>query len=79
MGSLVPYLTGFGPSKGPGGRFLSELENGKPTIRLDKVLTGLQSLGLALSIAPADPDIHQGEKPKPFREENGAPGGPKML
>lgn len=31
-----------------GVRFLSELENGKPTVRLDKLLVVLQALGLGL-------------------------------
>lgn len=34
-----------------GVRFLSELENGKPTVRLDKVLQVLEAFGLQLSIA----------------------------
>jgi len=32
-------------------RFLSDLENGKPTVRLDKVLQVLAGLGLELEIA----------------------------
>lgn len=35
---------------GVGVRFLSELENGKPTVRLDKLLTVLQALGLQLHL-----------------------------
>jgi HTH-type transcriptional regulator / antitoxin HipB len=31
-------------------RFLSELENGKPTVRLDKVLRVLTALGLELQV-----------------------------
>lgn len=31
-------------------RFLSDLENGKPTVRLDKVLQVLAALGLELAI-----------------------------
>jgi y4mF family transcriptional regulator len=31
-------------------RFLSELENGKPTVRLDKVLRVLSALGLQLHV-----------------------------
>lgn len=34
-------------------RFLSELENGKPTVRLDKVLRVVAALGLQLQLAPA--------------------------
>jgi y4mF family transcriptional regulator len=33
-------------------RFLSELENGKPTVRLDKVLHVIAALGLQLQIVP---------------------------
>lgn len=33
-----------------GVRFLSELENGKPTVRLDKLLHVLDALGLRLSL-----------------------------
>ena len=34
-----------------GVRFLSELENGKPTVRLDKLLQVLAGLGLQLHLA----------------------------
>ncbi len=38
-----------------GVRFLSELENGKPTVRLDKLLRVLSALGLQLHLtSPAD-------------------------
>ncbi|MGB6230996.1 MAG: type II toxin-antitoxin system Y4mF family antitoxin [Litorimonas sp.] len=38
-----------------GRRFLSELESGKPTLRLDKVLDVLDALGVAIVIqAPGD-------------------------
>ena len=37
---------------GVGVRFISDLENGKPTMELGKVLHVLQSLGLAVSIQP---------------------------
>jgi y4mF family transcriptional regulator len=33
-------------------RFLSELENGKPTVRLDKLLHVIAALGLQLQIVP---------------------------
>jgi HTH-type transcriptional regulator/antitoxin HipB len=36
-----------------GVRFLSELENGKPTIRLDKLLRVLSALGLQLYLSSA--------------------------
>ena len=35
-----------------GVRFLSELENGKPTVRLDKVLKVIAALGLRLQVVP---------------------------
>ncbi len=35
-----------------GTRFLSELENGKPTLHLDKVMLVLHNLGLQISINP---------------------------
>ena len=37
---------------GAGNRFLVELEQGKPTVRLDKVLEVLRALGIALSLGP---------------------------
>jgi len=37
---------------GVGVRFMSDLENGKPTIELGKVLKVLQCLGLELSLHP---------------------------
>lgn len=37
---------------GVGIRFISELENGKPTMELEKVLKVLKCLGLELSIRP---------------------------
>ena len=39
---------------GTGLRFLSELERGKPTIRIEGVFKVLQALGLQLSAATAD-------------------------
>jgi y4mF family transcriptional regulator len=36
-----------------GVRFLSELENGKPTVRLDKLLKVLDAFGLELHLGPA--------------------------
>jgi len=37
---------------GVGARFISDLENGKPTVELGKVLKVLKCLGLELSIRP---------------------------
>lgn len=39
---------------GVGVRFISELENGKPTMELGKVLHVLQCLGLDMSIQPRE-------------------------
>ena len=41
---------------GVGGRFLSELENGKPSAQIGKVLQVLRRLGLDLSIRPRGVD-----------------------
>jgi y4mF family transcriptional regulator len=35
---------------GTGRRFVSELENGKPTVRLEEVLKVLRALGLAIEV-----------------------------
>jgi HTH-type transcriptional regulator / antitoxin HipB len=43
-------LSGVGP------RFLSELENGKPTAEIGRVLRVLQRLGLDLWLRPRAPD-----------------------
>lgn len=40
-------------------RFLSELENGKPTVRLDKTLQVLAAMGLQLQLVPRDPLIRE--------------------
>jgi y4mF family transcriptional regulator len=37
---------------GVGLRFLVELERGKPTVRLDRMLAVLDALGLEIQIAP---------------------------
>jgi len=37
---------------GVGLRFLSDLENGKPTVRMDKVMRVLDVLGLELRVQP---------------------------
>ncbi len=44
--------TEFAALCGVGVRFLSELENGKPTAELGKVLLVIQNLGLELSLQP---------------------------
>jgi len=40
-----------------GVRFLSELENGKPTVRLDKLLQVVHGLGLELSLTSPGGDL----------------------
>ena len=40
-------------TSGTGMRFISDLENGKPTCQLGKTLTVLRTLGLRLTISPA--------------------------
>ena len=39
---------------GVGYRFLSDLENGKPTAELGKTLQALTALGLVISVGPKD-------------------------
>lgn len=39
---------------GVGVAFLYDLERGKPTLRIDKVLAVLDALGLGLTVAPSD-------------------------
>jgi y4mF family transcriptional regulator len=45
---------------GVGLAFLYELEAGKPTVRLDKVLSVLRVLGLQVTLAIATPDLRPG-------------------
>ena len=40
---------------GTGLRFISELERGKPTVALDKVIAVLSTLGLQLQVVGPDP------------------------
>ena len=49
---------------GVGVRFLSELENGKPTAELGKVLAVIQCLGLELQLQPRgwQNDLKSGER-----------------
>lgn len=49
MGLTQPELAA---AAGVGLRFLVELERGKPTVRLDRMLAVLDALGLELQIAP---------------------------
>ena len=44
----------FGSLCGVGVRFISELENGKPTIELGRVLKVLKCLGLEIRVQPRD-------------------------
>lgn len=47
---------------GTGLRFIIDLEKGKPTCQIGKILQVLQALGLKLQIASYDVDTGQGEK-----------------
>lgn len=49
MGLTQPELAA---AAGVGVRFLVELERGKPTVRLDRLLAVLEALGLELNVAP---------------------------
>lgn len=42
----------FASLRGVGVRFISDLENGKPTVQMGKVLQVLHSLGLELALKP---------------------------
>lgn len=44
-------------SAGVGLRFVVELERGKPTARLDKILQVLNALGLRMAVLPAHEDV----------------------
>jgi len=47
---------------GTGLRFISDLEKGKPTCQIGKILQVLQALGLKLQISIPGVDTGQGEK-----------------
>lgn len=48
-------------TSGTGQRFISDLENGKPTCQLSKVLTVLQTLGIQIDLqSPVDLDAISG-------------------
>ena len=49
LGLTQPALAGLA---GCSERFIRELESGKPTVRLDKVLAVLEVLGLDLQVTP---------------------------
>ena len=55
-----------------GVRFLSELENGKPTVRLDKVLQVLEALGLQLQIGETPPPPAANERERDIQREPAA-------
>jgi y4mF family transcriptional regulator len=48
---------------GTGLRFIIDLEKGKPTCQIGKVLRALQALGLELLIAPLSDDSGRNRKP----------------
>jgi y4mF family transcriptional regulator len=47
-------------TSGTGLRFIIELEQGKPTCQLSKVLTVLSTLGIAIKLIPPATDKHEG-------------------
>jgi len=47
-------------TSGTGLRFISELENGKPTCQINKTLTVLQTLGISISLRPPSAREEQG-------------------
>jgi HTH-type transcriptional regulator / antitoxin HipB len=47
-------------ASGTGRRFVVELEQGKPNVRLDSTLAVLQALGLELTVGPRDVDARHG-------------------
>ena len=49
---IVRWREKAGPRSGVGVRFVSELENGKPTLEIEKVLRVLSRLGLEVTITP---------------------------
>jgi y4mF family transcriptional regulator len=51
----------FAASAGVGLRFLVDLERGKPTVRLDKVLSVLDALGLTLDVRSSDDAVGERE------------------
>jgi HTH-type transcriptional regulator / antitoxin HipB len=51
----------FAASAGVGLRFLVDLERGKPTVRLDKVLSVLEALGLTLEVRSSDDPVGERE------------------
>jgi y4mF family transcriptional regulator len=64
LGLTQPELAA---AAGVGLRFLVELERGKPTVRLDRMLAVLDALGLELQIAPrgsGQPDSIQPGSPQ---------------
>ena len=50
--SLGITQTQLAMASGTGLRFIVELEKGKPTLRLGKVLTVLETLGIKIEIVP---------------------------
>lgn len=60
---------------GVGVRFLSELERGKPTVRLEKMLAVLDTLGCTVRIEmpPGDPSSDPEAAARPVAREGGGP------
>lgn len=47
---------------GTGLRFIIDLEKGKPTCQLQKVLTALNTLGIQITLSPPRTNVSQGAK-----------------
>lgn len=60
---------------GVGVRFLSELERGKPTVRLEKMLAVLDTLGCTMRIEmpPGEPSPDREAAPPPVARKGGVP------
>lgn len=50
-------------TSGTGLRFIVDIERGKPTCHIGKILQVIQALGLKIQIASPDVRIDRGEKP----------------
>lgn len=54
-------------------RFVHTVEQGKPTLRLDKLLDVLEVLGLGLRLVPGRGEVEAGEAPPDSSETGAAP------
>lgn len=62
--SLAVTQKNLAMTSGTGLRFIIELEQGKPTCRLSKVLTVLNTLGIAIKLTPPATDKNPGHTAK---------------